>query len=51
MAKRIIYFMEKNIHGAWVVWGVDGIKQYYYCTKKEARQKYIDDCNVFFEES
>lgn len=49
MAKRIIYFMEKNIHGAWAVYGVVGIKQYYYYTKKEARQKYIDDYNVFFE--
>lgn len=35
MAKRIIYFMEKNIHGAWVVYGVAGIKQYYYYTKKK----------------
>ena len=29
---KIIYFMEKNIHGAWVVYGVAGIKQYYYYT-------------------
>ena len=50
MAKQVIWFMEKNIHGAWVVYGVAGIKQYYYYTKKEARQKYIDDCNVFFED-
>ena len=47
---KIIYFMEKNIHVALVVYGVAGIKQYYYYTKKEARQKYIDDCNVFFED-
>ena len=47
---KIVWFMEKNIHGAWVVYGVAGIKQYYYYTKKEARQKYIDDCNVLFED-
>lgn len=37
MAKRIMYFMEKNIHGAWVVYGVAGIKQYYYYTKKRSK--------------
>lgn len=36
----MIYFVERNIRGAWVVYGTDGIKQYYYCTKKEAIQKY-----------
>ena len=50
MAKQIVWLMKKNIHGAWAVSGVAGIKQYYYYTKKEARQKYIDDCNVLFED-
>ena len=50
MAKQIVWFMEKNIHGDWVLYGVAGIKQYDYYTKKEASKKYIDDCNVFFED-
>lgn len=27
--KSCIYFVEKNIHGAWVVYGLLGVKQYY----------------------
>lgn len=48
--KGIIYFTEKNIRGAWVVWGVDGIKQYYGYTKKQAEQKYKEDCKTFVNE-
>ena len=45
MAKSPIYFMEKNIRGAWVVWGLMGIRQYYYYTKAQAKQMYIDEYN------
>lgn len=42
--KRIIdddiWLVEKNIRGAWVIYGVIGIKQYYYYTKKDAICKY-----------
>lgn len=41
-----IYFSRKNIHGAWVVYGVDGVKQYYGYTKKQAEEKYIKECNI-----
>ena len=44
MLRGPIYFMERNIRGAWVVYGVIGIKQYYYYTKVQARQMYIDEC-------
>ena len=47
---EIIYFIERNIRGAWVVWGIDGIKQYYGYTKKEAKKKYLEYCNVFVNE-
>ena len=40
-----VYFMEKNIRGAWVVYGVIGIKQYYYYTKAQARKMYLDECS------
>ena len=40
-----VFFMEKNIHGAWVVYGAMGIRQYIGYTKREARRKYIDDYN------
>ena len=43
--KENIYYVEKNIHGAWVVAGVLGIRQYYYYTKKEAIKRYNDEAN------
>lgn len=39
----IVYFMEKNIHGAWVVYGINNVKQYYGYSKKEARRRYIEE--------
>lgn len=47
----LIYFAEKNIHGAWVVYGVDGIKQYYGYTKAEAIRKYKEDCRIITNKS
>ena len=44
--KGIVSFIEKNIRGAWVVCGIDGIKQYYGYTKIQARKKYIEDCKT-----
>lgn len=43
---RWIDFVEKNIHGAWVVWGVLGIRQYYGYTKAEAIRQYKKECLV-----
>lgn len=40
MSRSIIDFVERNIHGAWVVWGDLGIRQYYGYTKKESMKKY-----------
>ena len=45
--RGIVFFMEKNIRGAWVVYGIDGVKQYYGYAKAQARQMYIDDYKVF----
>lgn len=36
----IIYFTEKNINGAWVIYGISGIKQYYGYTRSEAEKMY-----------
>lgn len=38
-----IYFMEQNFRGAWVVYGMDGVKQYYGYTKAQAREKYLSE--------
>ena len=43
MLRGPIYFMEKNVHGAWVVYGVLGVRQYYYYSKAQARQKYVKE--------
>lgn len=38
-----IFFVERNIHGAWVIYGELGVKQYYYYTKREAMNLYKDE--------
>lgn len=47
-----IFFIEKNIRGAWVVYGRIGVKQYYGYTKAEAVEKYKEECKrtVFVNE-
>lgn len=41
--QKPIYFMERNFRGAWVVYGCDGVKQYYGYTKEQARKKYLSE--------
>jgi hypothetical protein len=43
-----IFLVEKNIRGAWVVYGALGVRQYYGYTKKEAIQKYKNQCQETF---
>ena len=38
MSKNKIYFIDKNIHGAIVIYGAIGIKQYYYYTQAQAKK-------------
>lgn len=40
---EIVYFMEKNIHGAWVVYGALGVRQYYGYSKAEAKRRYTEE--------
>lgn len=46
--QKLIYFTEKNHAGAWVVYGVAGIKQYYYYTKKQAETLYKQEATKYF---
>lgn len=39
--QKPIYFMERNIRGAWVIYGAYGVKQYYNYTKSQARRLYM----------
>ena len=39
----MIYFTERNIHGAWVVYGIIGVKQYYGYTKQQAINSYKEE--------
>lgn len=41
---RLIYFTELNIHGAWVIYGRIGIRQYYGYTREQAKKAYKDEC-------
>ena len=43
MRRAVIDFVERNIHGVFVVWGALGIRQYYYYTKAEAMKMYRDE--------
>lgn len=40
-----IFFIEKNVHGAWVIFGRLGVRQYYGYTKREACEKYKEEFN------
>ena len=48
----IIYFVERNVHGAWVIYGGNGVKQYYGYTRREAENKYKAEAKrvIFVEE-
>ena len=39
-----VHFAEKNVRGAWVVYGALGVRQYYGYTKYEAMAAYRDEC-------
>lgn len=40
---KTTYFSERNIRGAWVVYGINGVKQYYGYTKREAERRYREE--------
>lgn len=44
MPKGNIWLVERNLRGAWVIYGVLGVRQYYGYTKAEAIKKYQDEC-------
>lgn len=44
MKRSKIDFIEKNIHGAWVICGEIGFRQYYGYTKREAKAYYKKEC-------
>ncbi len=39
----MIYYIERNIHGAWVIHGEIGIRQYYGYCKRDAYRKYREE--------
>lgn len=39
-----IFFMERNVRGAWVIYGRLGVRQYYGYSKKQAKEKYLEEC-------
>lgn len=38
-----ISMIYKSFQGAWVIWGIAGIKQYLFYTKKEAIKRYNEE--------
>lgn len=49
---KIIYHVKKNGRGAWVIYGVLGVKQYYYFNREQAIVSYREEAekNVFVRE-
>ena len=48
--KGNIFLIERNIRGAWVIYGRLGVRQYYGYTKKEAEKRYLEECEkILFE--
>lgn len=47
--KGVIFFVERNIHGAWIIYGLGGVRQYYGYTKAAAVAKYKKDNPVFVD--
>ena len=45
--KAKVYFVDRNVHGAYVVYGSEGVKQYYGYTKSQAVEKYRQDGRTF----
>ena len=45
--KAKIFFIEKNQRGAYVVYGSEGVKQYYGYTKEQARAEYQSSGKTF----
>ncbi len=44
MNNSYIFFVERNIRGAWVIYGRIGVKQYYGYTKSQAIENYKEEC-------
>lgn len=40
----LIFYVEKNIHGEWVICGQIGIRKYIGYSKTEAIKRYKDEC-------
>lgn len=39
-----VFFVERNIRGAWVIYGALGVRQYYYHTRAESVKLYREEC-------
>ena len=45
--KAKIFFIGKNLRGAYVVYGSEGVKQYYGLTKEQAKKQYQSSGKTF----
>ena len=49
-SKKFGDLVKECLRGAWVVYGKEGVKQYYGYTKEQARQKYLDEARTIINE-
>ncbi|MEG9430651.1 MAG: hypothetical protein VZQ61_07010 [Christensenellaceae bacterium] len=47
--KDKIQLIEKNIRGAWVIYGAAGVRQYYGYMQAEAKRRYLEECERILE--
>lgn len=45
--KAKVFFIDRNVHGAWVVYGSEGVKQYNDYTKQQAKGMYRESGKTF----
>lgn len=48
MLKGCIHLVEKNVYGAWVIYGILGVRHYYGYTKGQSMQRYCNACKHTF---
>ena len=45
--KAKIFFVERNVHGAYSIYGSEGVKHYYGYTKQQAKEMYRESGKTF----
>ena len=45
--KAKVFFIDRNVHGAYSIYGSEGVKHYYGYTKQQAKEMYRESGKTF----